>query len=321
MPKDYLSGIDLQKLDFEEGKQSYLCGQWKHGGWWYYYLFVATIKVPLGVWVIARVAVALTAAGACGTVPDPSATRATPSSAYSAGWRNELTLLAPALVVFVLVSSQTGFSRYFRYVLPCFPFAFIWISKVARSMTLGHRSITWLVGAALCWAAISAAAVYPHSMSYFNELAGGPTNGHRYVVDANIDWGQDLFYLKRWLDAHPEARPLGMAYLSFIHPEHFGIKHRPPPEGPPEGVDLSRSPGKLESLGPRPGWYAMSIHRIHSNSQNYLYFLRFQPVARAGYSIYLYHITLEDANRVRRELGLPELPPSAIEESRDEWLF
>jgi hypothetical protein len=28
----------------------------------------------------------------------------------------------------------------------------------------------------------------------------------------------------------------------------------------------------------------------------------------AGYSIYIYHVTLEDANHVRRELGLRELP-------------
>jgi hypothetical protein len=28
----------------------------------------------------------------------------------------------------------------------------------------------------------------------------------------------------------------------------------------------------------------------------------------AGYSIYIYHISLDEANRVRRELGLPELP-------------
>jgi hypothetical protein len=26
-----------------------------------------------------------------------------------------------------------------------------------------------------------------------------------------------------------------------------------------------------------------------------------------GYSIYIYHITPEDANRVRQEMGLPEL--------------
>jgi hypothetical protein len=38
------------------------------------------------------------------------------------------------------------------------------------------------------------------------------------------------------------------------------------------------------------------------------YFSNFDPVAMAGYSIRIYHITIEDANRVRRELGLPELP-------------
>jgi hypothetical protein len=27
----------------------------------------------------------------------------------------------------------------------------------------------------------------------------------------------------------------------------------------------------------------------------------------AGYSIYIYHITLDEANRVRKELGLPAL--------------
>ena len=36
-------------------------------------------------------------------------------------------------------------------------------------------------------------------------------------------------------------------------------------------------------------------------------FLNFQPVAMAGYSIYIYHITLADANRERRQMGLPEL--------------
>jgi len=34
VPKNYLSGMDLQKVDFEDGKSSYLNGEWKHGGWW-----------------------------------------------------------------------------------------------------------------------------------------------------------------------------------------------------------------------------------------------------------------------------------------------
>lgn len=77
-----------------------------------------------------------------------------------------------------------------------------------------------------------------------------------------------------------------------------------------------------ESYGPLPGWYAISVMILrgclwtvndgHGGSISldlpyYTYFLRFRPVAMAGYSIFIYHITLEDANRVRREMGLPLL--------------
>ncbi|HUY92424.1 MAG TPA: glycosyltransferase family 39 protein [Pirellulales bacterium] len=296
LPENYVSGIDLQKADFEAGKDSYLCGEWKHGGWWYYYLFVAILKVPLGTWALGLMALVLTWS---------HATRLRPR--YFAGWRNELVLLLPAAAVFVLVSSQTGFSRYFRYVLPAFPYVYVWIGKVASSVPLGQRTTACAMAGAVAWTVGSSAMVYPHSMSYFNELAGGPTGGHRYVIDANVDWGQDMVYLAEWLERHPEAAPLYMAYLSFIKPRHFGIDHATPPEGPHPDVRYDPEDEALSALGPRPGWYAMSIHRTHSNRQRYLNFLDFEPVARAGYSINLYHITPEAANRERVKLGLPPL--------------
>ena len=55
-------------------------------------------------------------------------------------------------------------------------------------------------------------------MSYFNEAAGGPRRGHEHLLDSNIDWGQDLFLLKRWADRHTEARPLAVAYHGLIDP-------------------------------------------------------------------------------------------------------
>ncbi|WP_198000915.1 hypothetical protein [Gimesia fumaroli] len=61
-----------------------------------------------------------------------------------------------------------------------------------------------------------------------------------------------------------------------------------------------------QKCGPQPGWYAISIHMLHAREGSNDYFLKyFKPVAMTGYSIYLYHITLEDANRVRDDLGLP----------------
>jgi hypothetical protein len=57
---------------------------------------------------------------------------------------------------------------------------------------------------------------------------------------------------------------------------------------------------------PPSGWYVLSVNYIYGRDRQYRYFLNFQPVATAGYSIYIYHIKPEEANRVRRELGLKE---------------
>ena len=50
------------------------------------------------------------------------------------------------------------------------------------------------------------------------------------------------------------------------------------------------------------------MNYIYDRTHHYRYFLHFEPIAMAGYSIYIYHITIDEANRVRRDLGLPELP-------------
>jgi hypothetical protein len=39
----------------------------------------------------------------------------------------------------------------------------------------------------------------------------------------------------------------------------------------------------------------------------YRYFLEFTPVAMAGYSIYIYHLTLPEVNALRESHGLPLL--------------
>jgi hypothetical protein len=266
-------GIDLQRADFEGNMYSYLRGEWRVGGWWYYYLYALGIKVPLGTWALVLLAIGVGVA----------------RLGYAAQWRDEMVLCAPAVVVLTLVSSQTGFNHHLRYVLPIFPFVFIWISKVARAFEFGQRKLAVVVVLALTWSVGSSLWVYPHSLSYFNELAGGPSNGHAHLDNSNIDWGQNLLYLKRWLDKHPEAKPLDLAFSGDYDPSFAGIEYsRPPTE-------------------PQPGWHALSVNEIRSPTHQYEYFLKLEPVAMAGYSIYIYHITLDEANHVRRELGLSEI--------------
>ena len=57
LPANYVAAIDLQRRDFERGRPSYLRGQWRPRGWWYYYLYALAIKVPLGTWALLLLAI------------------------------------------------------------------------------------------------------------------------------------------------------------------------------------------------------------------------------------------------------------------------
>jgi hypothetical protein len=277
VPGNYVIGLDVQKAEFDRKKDSYLCGQWKFGGWWYYYLYGLLIKVPVGTWAIAYAALA---AGLFGR-------------GYRASWPDELVLLVPPAVILAVVSAETGFSHHLRYVFPVFPFVFVWMSKTARALALGDRTIALMAATGLTLSVGSSLWCYPHGLAYYNELIGGPREGHYYLGDSNSDWGQALPYLKQWMDAHPEARPLSLAFFGGYDPRQAGF-------------DCLLAPPD-----PRPGWHALSVNCIHDRRPDYEYFLLLEPVGSAGYSILIYHVTPEDVERVRQQLASAPQPSPA----------
>ncbi len=214
LPRQYVLGIDEQKLDFERKPLSYLGGEWRSGGWWYYYLYAMAIKIPLGTWILLMLACAASLA----------------MVGQQRGRRDDAILAAHMLTILALVSSQTGLNHHLRYVLPVFPLLFVWTSKIAPFAFAKGWRVSIPTGLALTWSVVSSLAIYPHSLSYFNELAGGPTGGSAELLHSNIDYGQDLLYLKRWLDEHPEARPLGLAYYGYFDPHVAGIEFTLPPK-------------------------------------------------------------------------------------------
>ena len=172
---------------------------------------------------------------------------------FSAGIVDELASWQPAMAILGFVSSQTGFSHHMRYT-SCplfFPFVIIATSKVACFVQTGHRLAGVLVVPCLLWAVASSMLIYPHSLSYFNETAGGPENGHAHLLDSNIDWGQDLLYLKDWLDKHPEAYPLGSAYFNTVDPGTVG---NPEFELPAVGPGKPDDAGKDVATGFQLNW-------------------------------------------------------------------
>jgi tetratricopeptide (TPR) repeat protein len=54
----------------------------------------------------------------------------------------------------------------------------------------------------LLWQIATSVHVSPSYMAYGNEAWGGPLQVHRYLSDANTDWGQQLKSVKLYLDEH-----------------------------------------------------------------------------------------------------------------------
>jgi hypothetical protein len=320
LPASLLEGLDLQKYDFEEGKWSYFRGEHKMGGWWYWYSYALAVKTPLGTlliflatlaWFIRRLYRQPVHHWMCSPeLADITQTTPKGSSAVTAAGRlaadgvrietsqqelhENLILLAPAVCLFVLVSSQTGFSRYLRYVLPCYPFVFIWMSQIfseKAGLPAWLRKVCWGL---LAWSAISSLSVFPHSMSYFNELAGGPQNGPAHLIDANIDWGQDVLFLADWTKKHPTAKPLYLSLHVFFDPRVAGIDYQHPPVDPRYAEN--RQYLTSEQLGPQPGWYAVSVHQLYSRNKEFAYLFDFPRAGMVGYSIYIYHLTQRDVD-------------------------
>ncbi|MBA3312557.1 MAG: glycosyltransferase family 39 protein [Planctomycetaceae bacterium] len=288
LPRPFIQGMDLQKVDFEKGRPSYLFGRWSERGWWYYYLIGLCFKVPLGTWGLGVLATIgfykkSRSRGAVAT--------AEPDGLGQARHIDVVVVLAPALTLLIFVSSQDGFSHHFRYLLPAFPFMFVWLGQAVNWIGAGVLPSSLVVGA-LGWSVLSSLSVYPHSMSYFNEIAGGPAGGHRIMLGSSHSWSQDDFYLKKWIESHPDVDSPYMVLERSVSLERLGIRSR----------------GESPSSSPAPGWHVMSVQQIYGPESGYRYFLQFKPVARVGYSIYVYKIDPSAANRVRRSMGLPAVP-------------
>ncbi len=208
LPESYVRALDRQLRDVGEGDPSFLLGERYAGGRWYYFLVLIAFKTPLPLIVLGIIACAK-------AIRDKSVMR-------SDGW----ILLWPAGVLLVIVSVFSDKQIGLRMLLPVEPVFWLWTSvQLARirwnALFVGTIAVgsVWLIG--LC------AVIHPHYLSYFNILAGGPSNGHRIAIDSNLDWGQDLIGLKEYMDEHKIER-IQLLYFGRADPSIYGIDYTVP---------------------------------------------------------------------------------------------
>jgi 4-amino-4-deoxy-L-arabinose transferase-like glycosyltransferase len=182
-------------------------------------------------------------------------------------WKAELPFLLVPVVVYVAFSLTASLNIGHRHLLPVYPFLYVFCGGLVRSLPdrAGAR-LRWRTAPALAVVAFASSFVFwppwkptligPHYLPYFNELAGGPRNGHLSLVDSNLDWGQDLKHLKSWLTRRGIEEPIGLCYFGMADPRFYQIRHVKLPGGyelePPFGGRASFADA------PRPGYLAIS---------------------------------------------------------------
>jgi hypothetical protein len=128
------------------------------------------------------------------------------------------------------------------------------------------------------WLILGTLITWPNFLSYFNEIAGGPDNGWRYLRDSNIDWGQDLPALSLYLNENG-IDEITFEYFGEDLPEEYGVK--------------AISFKKTEYTKPEDKVYAVSVQYLdHVKwAKNYI------PNTKAGYSIFIYDFKNKVKNR------------------------
>jgi len=258
-PLVYWRGLVQVNRDHNPSFPYYLLGEFRAGGFWYYFPVAWALKTPVPTIVLLGWALVRLWRRRAHTLLD------------------EACLALPALA-FLLATCALADDLGVRYLLPADALLFIFAGRVAP---VAGRLGKVALGALLLWQAAAAVAIYPDQLAYFNELAGGPSHGHRLLDDSNIDWGQDLKRLKIYMDEHGIGR-IKLRYGRFSAPEYYGIAADPITDQEWAGT-------------PPPGDYAFGTHllirgELYAKQQGLKtdWLSRYKPVGRVGYSIYVF---------------------------------
>ncbi|HSP35258.1 MAG TPA: phospholipid carrier-dependent glycosyltransferase [Thermoanaerobaculia bacterium] len=215
---DYIANIAAIRNWYAHGNElpSFFLGRFSSGSWPMYYPVAFLLKTTLPA--ILLVVLALT-----------RPRRAVPLVAFVA--------------IFFVAAMLGNLALGVRYILPVYPFLY---AAVAIALARETRAVAIAVVVLIAWHAGENIAGYPGYISYFNELIGSPRNADKFLIDSNLDWGQDLRRLDFWCREHG---------VQSITVHYFG-------GGDPQYEIRSARPAVILAPVPRlpRGWFALSRH-------------------------------------------------------------
>ncbi|MEX2008348.1 MAG: glycosyltransferase family 39 protein [Candidatus Spechtbacterales bacterium] len=300
------------------GNTTYFMGEVSADGWLEYFPIVFAVKVPLALLALmalgSAVAVIAFVRGTRLGLRGYSAfsTRVKAFLRMVDGWVQEYfweLMFALFIVLYWTASILGNLNIGVRHILPTFPFLYLLLAAIiVRWVRFGtvRRSLNvvavvrsfarlmfmrWVkisvVLVLLIWYMLSSLSYYPHSLAYYNELARLAGGGEEIAVDSNLDWGQDIRGLARFVDERD---------IEEIRVSYFG------PWGAP-GYYLGNRALPLDWYNEehRSGWIAVSATFLqggraesdpsfNESTTHFIWLDAYKPEEIIGHSIYVFYI-------------------------------
>jgi hypothetical protein len=281
--------IGLQKVFHKVYASSYLdyflMGRYSKGGWWYYFLVGFIIKTPIPLIIFVLISIwnllKLFKNNRLGNV-------------------KVLPYIFIAPVLFLIIASFSKFQIGHRHILPIYPFLFIGAGSVIKYFD--KKALKAAIILLCAWYVFSVVKVSPYYISYFNEFVGGPANGYKYLVDSNLDWGQGLKSLGKYL--HKEnIRNIYLSYFGTADPCYYGIRYKQ--LGFVANTDCLKQQENADIKNERRTLLVVSATNLqgvyYRNHEAFAWLKNRTPVKLIANSLFVYDIT-DDAD-AHRQIG------------------
>ncbi|MFC2091843.1 glycosyltransferase family 39 protein [Elusimicrobiota bacterium] len=267
---EYFNGMRQCFTYIGESQWSFLAGDYSRSGFRHYFLYALLVKTPLAMMILFS-----------GILMKRIAFRKIDKS------RSDLYLLVFPFVFFT-VASFSPMHIGLRHILPIYPFLFVFVSQGFK-----NNLDRYAVPALILWYIAASISVHPDYVSYFNIAAGGPERGFNHLVDSNLDWGQDMKGLKRYVNDN-KISDVVLSYYGNATDDYIGFDYQDF-----HSVPEKKSHQYINSAYPEREVLAISVSILQWLSRivvgwDIRSWIEYrQPDQRIGNSILIYDITYD----------------------------
>jgi len=279
LPEAYLYGLAFA-AQRSQARNTFLLGRYSFTGSRAYFPVCFAVKTPTATLVALVLALAL----------------AVPRGLRLPGRGEAAFLLVPAAVI-ALAAVLSNLAIGHRHILGLYPFLYVYAGSLPDELKrrMGASVGLWAPVALVLLLATETIAARPHFIPFFNVLAGGAKGGINLLSDSNLDWGQGLPALRRWMAARGVEK-VNLCYFGTADPAAYGISFVPLAGSYRFDVPGAGVVGYPPQRPELPGYVAIGATNLQgvyfgpTLRKSYEFLRRKTPVAILAGSLYVYWV-------------------------------